>query len=323
MSLPKPLPMAKILHNGHHARAKPLRGLMLLALLGRLSGAYEYDQDFRPCVDDKCFAEIHSDVPLCWMQDDNQNVHYMSPMDGGLHRIPNACRRSNIFGGDRYLVAYPSTGGVVMLKTPSAVDLQHLELPNTHDTARSADEDDDLATRMVQLGAQWWPNWDLYFRHSNRIDIGIFYDYHFPSKVDVAFPTTGGAWVANFTQDAPRHQYEDKACQSWLPHPPDLWRVKMRYALTMDDKSEMIKELGGTFYISVDEVPGLAKTVGEAVGLFEPFKQRLNDMEDNAYRGRFCRHEKEDTDTDTDTDTGSEEIQKPRWGLWSLFHELR
>lgn len=98
---------------------------------------------------------------------------------------------------------------------------------------------------MVQLGAQWWPNWDIYFRHSSRVHDGIFYDYHFPSKVDVAFPTTGGAWVANFTQDAQRYRYEDKVCQSWLPHTPDLWRVKMRYALTMNDKSETMKDLGG------------------------------------------------------------------------------
>lgn len=295
--------------------------LFLFTLLVALCCAYEYDEAARPCDDDKCFAEIHSDVPRCWIQDGNQIVDYMSPMDGGRHRIPNACRRSNIFGGDGYLVAYPSTGGLVLLKAPSAVDLQHLKLPNTHDTARSADEDDDLASRMVQLGAQWWPNWDMYFRHSSRIDAGIFYDYHFPSKVDVAFPTTGGAWVANFTQDAPRHQYEDKACQEWLPYVPDLWRVKMRYALTMDDKSEMIKDLGGTFYISVDEVPGLAKTVNEAVGLFEPFKQRLLNMEDDAYRRRFCTSE--DKDTDTDKDTANGEHQKPGWGIGSLFRELR
>ena len=304
-------------------RATPSpRIFLLFALLAGLFNAYEYDQDERPCEEDKCSVEIHSDVPRCWIYGDNQNIHYMVPMDGGHHSIPNACRRSNIFSGDGYLVAYPSTGGVVLLRNPLAVDLQHLGLPNTHDTARSAAEDDDLATRMVQLGAQWWPNWDLYFRHSSRVELGFFYDYHFPSRVDVAFPTTGGAWVANFTQDAPRYQYEDKACQSWLPHEPDRWRVKMRYALTMNDKSEVMKDLGGTFYTSVDEVPGLAKTVDGAVGLFEPFGQRLNDMEDNAYRRRFCTYDK-DEDEDKNKDTGNEKPQKPRWGIGSLFHELR
>lgn len=256
------------------------------------------------------------------MSGNNQNIAYMSPMDGGSHRIPNACRRSNIFGGDGYLVAYPSIGGVVLIKNPSAVDLQHLRLPNTHDTERSPDQDDGLATRMVQLGAHWWPNWDLYFRHSSRVDGGIFYDYHFPPNVDVAFPTTGGAWVANYTRDAVRHQYEDKVCRSWLPHAPDLWGVKMRYALTMDDKSEMIKDLGGTFYASIDEIPGRAKTVGEAVGLFEPFKQRLSNMEDDSYRNRFCTID-EGEDEDNDKGTANEKPFKQRWGIGSLFNELR
>ena len=126
----------------------------------------------------------------------------------------------------------------MFLKAPLAVDLKYLGLPNTRDTFRVPDEDDDLATRMVQLGAQWWPNWDLYFRHSSKVDAGIFYDYHFPSSVHVAFPTTGGLWVANYTRDDLRYSYEDKPCQSWLPNSPGLWRFKMSYALTMDDKAE-------------------------------------------------------------------------------------
>ncbi|KAK2608888.1 hypothetical protein QQS21_002601 [Conoideocrella luteorostrata] len=75
-------------------------------------------------------------------------------MDGGDHKISNGCWRSNVFGGDGYLVAYPSTGSVVFLRNPSAVDRQYLGLPNTHDATRSQAEDDYLAIRMVQLGAQ-------------------------------------------------------------------------------------------------------------------------------------------------------------------------
>ena len=301
----------------------PICIFLLFALLARISNAYAYDEDFRPCEEDKCFVEIHSDVPRCWVHGGNQDIHYMSPIDGGSHSIPNGCWRSNIFGGAGYLVAYPSIGGVVFLKNPSAVDLQHLGLPNTHDTTRSPDEDDDIATRMVQFGAQWWPNWDLYFRHRSRIDTGIFYDYHFPSKVHVAFPTTGGVWVANFTQDALQHQYdEDKVFQPWLPHAPDLWDVRMRYALTMDDKSEVMKDMGATFYISADEVPGLAKTVDAAISLFEPFRERLEHMEDSGYRRRFCTDYMYE-DEDEDEDTVNEQPDRPRWGIRWLFHESR
>lgn len=86
----------------------------------------------------------------------------------------------------------------------------------------------------------------------------------------------------------------------------------------MNDKSETMKDLGGTFYTSIDEVPGLAKTVHEAVSLFEPFKERLNNMEDNGYRGRFCANYE-----DENKDTADEKPEQPRWGIGSLFNELR
>ncbi|KAK0387378.1 hypothetical protein NLU13_5690 [Sarocladium strictum] len=309
--------------------SKTQRFFLLLALLANTSCAYEYDEDVRPCEEDKCFIDIHSDAPRCWIQDGNQVIDYMSPMGGGTHRIPNACMRSNIFGGDGYLAACPSAGGVMLLKTPSAVDLHHLGLPNTYDAVRPADEDEDgIATRMAQLGAQWWPDWDIYLRHSARVDGGVFYDYHFPSSVDVAYPAAGGVWVANFTRDAQRYQYEDKACESWLPHAPALWPLKLRYALTMDDKAEIIKSLGGTFYSSADQVPGLARSVDQAVGLFEPFKKRLKNMEDDDYRRRFCAHDgTEDVNSDDSvhqsSEAGNHEPKKPRWGTAWLFPELR
>ncbi|ETS83490.1 hypothetical protein PFICI_05366 [Pestalotiopsis fici W106-1] len=289
--------------------------LMLFAILARLISAY--DGNGPPCETDECFVDIKSDDALCWMDDDNQNIHYLSPLYGGIHHIPNACRQSNIFGGDGYLVAYPSIGGLVMLRNPLAVDLQYLGLPHTHDTARSPDEDDSLATRMVQLGAQWWPDWNLYFRHSHNVESGTFYDYHFPSKVYVAFPTTGGAWVANFTQDDYGYQFSDLACQPWLSHAPRLWQIRLRYSLSMDDKAEIMKELGATFYASVDQIPGLAKTVHEAVSLFEPFKERLKNMDDPAYSAHFCTWSEEQ-----DKSTSNEKLEKPRWGIWSLFNGL-
>ncbi|GJN78138.1 hypothetical protein PLIIFM63780_001631 [Purpureocillium lilacinum] len=70
----------------------------------------------------------------------------------------------------------------------------------------------------------------------------------------------------------------------------------------MDDKSEVMKDMGATFYISADEVPGLAKTVDAAISLFEPFRERLEHMEDSGYRRRFCTdymYEDEDEDEGT------------------------
>ncbi len=265
----------------------------------------------------ECFVNVQSDVTECYVQGNNQVCHYIGPLSGGRHSIPNGCMRSNIFGGDGYLAAYPSTGGVVFLKDPSAVDLQHLGLPHTYDTERSRDEDDALAARMVQFGAQWWPNWSLYFKHDGRMeDARIFYDYHMPPDVHVAVPTTGGAWVANFTRDVFRYGDEDAACQPWLPPRPLLWRMKMRYTLTMDDKCEVMKDMGATFHDTLGEVPGIAKTVEDARNLFEPFRERLQKMEDDKYRRRFCtNHVYEDESEDEETAD-----EKPRWGIWPLFN---
>ncbi|KAJ0302385.1 hypothetical protein Brms1b_012045 [Colletotrichum noveboracense] len=111
-------------------------------------------------------------------------------------------KRSSFFSsGSGYLVTHPSTGGIVMM-SPSAVDLAYLELPRTHDTTRSTpDVEDDLAVRMLGLGATWWPNWVTYSRHKARIDDDVIYDFHFPPKTYVGYPSTGGVWVMQFSPD--------------------------------------------------------------------------------------------------------------------------
>ncbi|KAI0548195.1 hypothetical protein F4679DRAFT_551587 [Xylaria curta] len=97
---------------------------------------------------------------------------------------PPLSMRSNIFsdGGGGYLVAYPSTGGIVIAANPLPTDLAHLGLSQTRDTERSnaTAEEDDIANRMLRLGANWWPDWETYARHRERVDQGILYDFHFP-----------------------------------------------------------------------------------------------------------------------------------------------
>ncbi|KAI0151392.1 hypothetical protein BJ166DRAFT_389208 [Pestalotiopsis sp. NC0098] len=224
--------------------------------------------------------------------------------------------RSNVFGGDGSFVVYPSIGGIMFLKTLLAVDLQYLGLPSTHDTARVPDEDDEFAAPMVKLGAQWCPNWISHFRQSSRVHPGVFYDHRFLPKVDVAFPTTGGVRVSNLTQYASLHRYRDEFCWSWLPHTPDLSRVKIPYALAMDNKAEMMKDPGGAFYIPAEEVSGLAKNVHETIRLFEPFKARLSNIKDDAYRGRLCTGSE-----DKNKETANEKLEKPK--IWSHLNELR
>lgn len=54
------------------------------------------------------------------------------------------------------------------------------------------------------------------------------------------------------------------------------------------DRRCLLTDAGGIFYSSPEKATGLAKTIREAVALFEPFKQRLHDMDDPDYRRRVC-----------------------------------
>lgn len=304
-------------------RAKPSTFIFLLfALLIGTCSAFEIDDDEVFCQDDKCGLDLPLNDGTCIMRGDNLYVHYTGGMYGGVHILPNLCKRSNIFHGDGYLVAYPSTGGVVFLKDPPAIDLQYLGLPHTYDMARTPDEDDALATAMIQMGAQWWPDWDLYFKHSSRARNSYFYNHHFPSDVSIAIPSSGGVWVANYTHDHNSWNFsenqEQLPCEIWLPFKPYEWHVKMRYALTMDDKAEMLKDMGATFYETRDEVPGLARDIAGAKDLFETFRERLEKMANHTYASRYC------SDWEKEPDENKETSEKfARWGGWSLFNEWR
>jgi hypothetical protein len=90
------------------------------------------------------------------------------------------------------VTAYPSSGGIIFGYF-SAVELVHLNLSRTKPANRSPDpaEEDDLALRMLRLGAYWWPSWDLYAIHREQTIEGIPYDFHFPPNVNVGYPSSG------------------------------------------------------------------------------------------------------------------------------------
>lgn len=246
---------------------------------------------------------------------DGNEVHYLW---SGVYIIPSHSVRSNFFGGDGYLVAYPSIGGVVLAK-PSAIDLQYLGIARTHDEKRSSEldprEEDDLAARMLRLGAHWWPDWDTYLRHRSQIDGDILYDFHFPPELHVGYPSTGGVWVAKFTQDQQWFD-EDSGWKPWLPRRPDAWRTRMHYVLTMDEKCNAMKDMGAMFYDKVEDCPDIAKTADEGRDMFKPYGELLEKMDDNAYRNRWFAGAEENTDDAIGSDDGS---GTKRWWWWKPF----
>ncbi|KAI9870061.1 MAG: hypothetical protein M1830_004733 [Pleopsidium flavum] len=179
---------------------------------------------------------------------------------------------------------YPSSGGIV-LGYFSAVELAHLNLSRTKPANRSSHpaEEDDLALRMLRLGAHWWPSWDLYALHQERIIEGIPYDFHFPPNVNVGYPSSGkGVWVFKFSADKQTWDEEDER-KPYLERKPDDWDGKINMALTMDERCEVLKDFGATFYENVEDCKDIAKTLQEGIQEGKRYEELLKKMEDMKY----------------------------------------
>jgi hypothetical protein len=170
----------------------------------------------------------------------------------------------------------------------SAIELAHLKLSRFTPANRSLDlaEEDDLALRMLRLGAHWWPNGRLYERHKTAIDQRIPYDFHFPPNVQVGYPSSGGMWVLKFLADSDawydEDEYNDYRKPS-LPKKPYEWEASMSFVLTMDERCDVLKGFGARFYQSEDceDVP---RTLEEGVKMGRRYEELLKKMEDDDYR---------------------------------------
>ncbi|KAF9881518.1 hypothetical protein CkaCkLH20_00664 [Colletotrichum karsti] len=218
--------------------------------------------------------------------DYSDDVEICEPVDNPHYAEPSHPLRSNIFNGGRgYLVAYPSIGGRVIL-TPTPVDLQYLDLPRTHDTERSLSsvEEDDLALRMLRLGAHWWPTWSIYARHRESLNNGTVYDFHFPPDVVGGYPSSGGAWVAKYTPERIQRFNERNFS---LPMRPFEWDRVMRQVLTMDEKCAALKDFGARFYEDVRECEDIPKSLEEGRQQFQRYERHLEKMDDVEYQRRW------------------------------------
>lgn len=192
--------------------------------------------------------------------------------------LPHSCKT----------IAHPSTGGIV-LGYFSAVEIEHLSLPRTYPTNRSSSptEEDDLALRMLSLGAHWWPSWDLYARHQDHIQSGIPYDFHFPPVVRVAYPSSGkGLWVFKYSMDVRTFDVEDRRTP-YLPRKPDDWEGRIGMTLSMDERCRVLEEFGAKFYERLEDCPDLAGTVERGMDEGKRYEELLNRMDDPKYLDRW------------------------------------
>jgi len=168
--------------------------------------------------------------------------------------------------------SYPTQGGIITAAF-SDPELSFLGLSRTAtDPGVSSDPDteDAFGLRMLQLGARWWPSLKFQQRHFTYGSIP--YGYHYPPDLQVSYPSTGSGvwvlavWAGNWEKWDP-------------PRRPENWS-KLRLCGNMDERCEVLKEFGATFYERVDEYDKLPETMEEGVREGKRYEGLLKRMED-------------------------------------------
>ncbi|KAI4864572.1 hypothetical protein F4820DRAFT_423137 [Hypoxylon rubiginosum] len=149
------------------------------------------------------------------------------------HRVIFGNRWTTVYG-------YPSSGGVLVLPFCNGVDLSFLQLARFEPAERSDDPvvEDQHCARMRALGA-----WEFTSAYEYET-MDIFHPGMLDKKVLVvaAWPRSGaGVWVLK----TPMGQGYTKGLAR-------VWN-----ALDMDERCEVVKSLGGTFYEDPAQCPDL------------------------------------------------------------------
>ena len=137
---------------------------------------------------------------------------------------------------------YPSKGGYLNRRV-AGVEMDWLGLDKMREiqTSGSQPEEDELCLKLRRLGAKWWS----YPGQEGSIEDRIKNYPDGPIEIETGWPNTGeGVWVLR------TKKY-------------DRGRAAVRQCKSMDERSQLIKELGGTFYRDPEECPELSSDWGE------------------------------------------------------------
>ena len=209
------------------------------------------------------------------------------------------CGPGRIYGSDNctiftdteaHIYAWPLKGGVIILNSAGAIDFEFLALnPLDPPTVRLPDQadEDEFCQRLLLLGAKWWDSEarydivnsieakatgmstsDLVFKIENEPEPTM----REKRLVKVAWPSTGGAWIADFDTTWAGVDEEDRL----LPDDVEMGQLKM--ARTMDERSALLRDrFEARFYADVKDFEGYAffncwdiKTGGEVGPLLLP-----------------------------------------------------
>ncbi|KAI0863796.1 hypothetical protein F4860DRAFT_521842 [Xylaria cubensis] len=223
--------------------------------------------------------------PGQFLKDQPEDICYLTPP------IKDKQQRTEFFPTHCQVKAYPSMGGVVIGRF-TAVQLKQLGLSNIKPAPRSHNEteEDGLALGMMLQGAHWWPSWQFYVRHRNRLDELMPYGFHFPPRIYVGYPSSGnGVWVSKFSEDRVEHA-EDDSAKPCLERIPEGLDAHVNMALNADERCEVLKSFGAKFYDTVEECEDIPKTLDEGYERGKRYEQLLIKMDDNHYQDRWLEY---------------------------------
>jgi hypothetical protein len=121
------------------------------------------------------------------------------------------------------------------------------------------------------------------------------YDFHFPPRVNVGYPSSGeGVWVFKFSEDLQTWEEEDDR-KPYMPRMPDGWDNMIHMALTMDERCELLKEFGATFYTNRDKCEDLSSTLEEGIERGRRYKLLLDNMDDPYYVDKWLSGDGQNT----------------------------
>lgn len=284
---------------------------LFLLLVVVCASSFDYERIYVPVPEP--YDEEWDGVDICTME--------LYPGEGEYSPPPDHLR-SSLFpgpdGGSKMVVAYPSVGGIVIMQHPSALHLDHIGLPRTHDTLRTEQDEDTMAVKLIEIGGQWWPYWYLYAEHRNEMGYSLYGD-DVPPKTYIAYPSTGGLWLAryNYGSDWMRRERGDKGVNSTLPFEPDGLHAAMAYTINMDERALVLKKYGATFYPSVEECPYLPTTVEGIRAMYEPYVEAL---ENRTTPYSYLRPDWKDQAAEEKEEADGQ--QEKRRGVWGFMRNL-
>jgi hypothetical protein len=154
---------------------------------------------------------------------------YCVPQTYGIDRQYRSLKGHVVYG-------YPSIGGV-LIKGVSAVELLHSNLDRFKEANRSSDlaDEDEFCKRLRNLGAVWWP--------SEADSAGALGERDLEEEamvVETGWPSSeNGIWVLKYDANKWNERFG---------------AMLLDLTLNMDERRQVIKELGGSFLKTQEHV---------------------------------------------------------------------